>query len=45
VIGELHRRHRAKEFLQFLRTIEANLPQGLDLHLIMENYGTHKTHR
>jgi transposase len=43
VIGELHRRHRAKEFLQFLRTIEANVPQGLDVHLIMDNYGTHKT--
>jgi transposase len=43
VIGELHRRHRAKEFLQFLRTIEANVPPELDVHLVLDNYGTHKT--
>jgi transposase len=43
VIGELHRRHRGQEFLQFLRTIEANVPAALDVHLIMDNYGTHKT--
>jgi len=43
VIGELHRRHRSKEFLAFLRTIEANAPPPLDVHLIMDNYGTHKT--
>lgn len=43
VIGELHRRHRAKEFLQFLRTIDANVPDGPEIHLIMDNYGTHKT--
>jgi len=43
VIGDLHRRHRSSEFLQFLRTIEANVPQGLDIHLVMDNYGTHKT--
>ncbi len=43
VIGELHRRHRGSEFLRFLRTIEANVPPGLDIHLIMDNYGTHKT--
>jgi transposase len=43
VIGELHRRHRAKEFLQFLRTIDSNVPATLDVHLIMDNYGTHKT--
>jgi transposase len=42
VMGELHRRHRAKEFLQFLRTIDANVPE-LDLHLVLDNYGTHKT--
>lgn len=44
VIGKLHRRHRAKEFLQFLRTIDANVPDELDLRLILDNYGTHKTH-
>jgi transposase len=43
VIGEVHRRHRASEFLQFLRTIEANVPPELDVHLVMDNYGTHKT--
>ncbi len=43
VIGETHRRHRSSEFLQFLRTIEANVPQKLDIHLVMDNYGTHKT--
>lgn len=43
VIGELHRRHRAKEFLAFLRTIDANVPVALDVHLILDNYGTHKT--
>jgi len=43
VIGQLHRRHRSSEFLKFLRTIEANVPAGLDVHLVMDNYGTHKT--
>lgn len=43
VIGELHRRHRSKEFLGFLRTIEASVPAELDVHLILDNYGTHKT--
>ena len=43
VIGETHRRHRSSEFLQFLRTIEANVPTMLDIHLVMDNYGTHKT--
>jgi transposase len=43
VIGEMHRRHRSSEFLQFLRTIDANTPQPLDVHLVMDNYGTHKT--
>ncbi|EDT41983.1 putative transposase [Burkholderia ambifaria MEX-5] len=43
VIGELHRRHRSSEFLQFLRTIDANVPADLDVHLVMDNYGTHKT--
>ncbi len=43
VIGELHRRHRSSEFLQFLRTIDASVPATLDVHLVMDNYGTHKT--
>ena len=43
VIGEMHRRHRSSEFLQFPRTIEANVPKMLDIHLVMDNDGTHKT--
>jgi transposase len=43
VIGEVHRRHRAKEFLAFLRTIDEATPAKLDVHLVMDNYGTHKT--
>ena len=43
VNGQLHRRHRSTEFLMFLRTIEANVPPQLDVHLVMDNYGTHKT--
>ena len=43
VIGELHRRHRSQEFLQFLRTIDETVPKKLEVHLVMDNYGTHKT--
>jgi len=43
VIGEFHRRHRAIEFRNFLETIDASVPSALDLHLILDNYGTHKT--
>jgi transposase len=43
VIAATHRRHRHQEFLKFLKTIDANTPPELDLHLIMDNYGTHKT--
>ncbi len=43
VIGACHRQHRHQEFLRFLKTIEAAVPEGLDVHLIMDNYGTHKT--
>jgi len=43
VIGELHRRHRGSEFLRFLRTIDQSVPPELDIHLVMDNYGTHKT--
>ena len=43
VIGSIHRRHRAQEFLRFLRTIDANVPADLDVHLILDNYATHKT--
>ena len=43
VLGDLHRRHRSVEFRQFLDSIEAAVPDGLDVHLILDNYGTHKT--
>lgn len=43
IIGECHRRHRAVEFRKFLDTIAAAVPTGLDVHLILDNYGTHKT--
>ncbi|CAH2407651.1 hypothetical protein MES5069_620007 [Mesorhizobium escarrei] len=43
VIGECLPRHRAKEFLRFLRIIERNTSKHFDLHLIMDNYATHKT--
>jgi transposase len=43
VISELHRRHRATEFKKFLTTIDKTVPEGLDIHLICDNYGTHKT--
>ena len=43
VISQVHRRHRHQEFLKFLRTIDRNVPAELDVHLICDNYGTHKT--
>ena len=43
VIGDCKPRHRAKEFLAFLRKIDRTVQKHLDLHLIMDNYGTHKT--
>ena len=43
VIGELHRRHRAVEFLRFLRKIDKAVPSGLDVHLVCDNLATHKT--
>ena len=43
VIGEFHRRHRSLEFRKFLDTIDDAVPSDLDVHLILDNYGTHKT--
>ncbi len=43
VIGQLHQRQRSREFRKFLDTIEAHVPASLDVHLILDNYGTHKT--
>jgi transposase len=41
-ISTCYRRHRHQEFLRFLNEVEENLPAGLDVHLVMDNYGTHK---
>jgi hypothetical protein len=43
VIGECMPRHRHCEFLRFLKTIDERTPPNLDLHLIVDNYATHKT--
>ena len=43
VIGQFHRRHRSIEFRTFLDTIDAAVPADLEVHLIVDNYGTHKT--
>ncbi len=43
VIGSLHSRHRATEFIGFLRKIDAEVPDELDVHLVMDNASTHKT--
>jgi transposase len=43
VIGSLRRRHRASEFRKFLERIDAEVPDGLEIHLVLDNYATHKT--
>ncbi len=43
VIGETHRRHRTTEFRSFLDRIDREVPADLDVHLVLDNYGTHKT--
>jgi transposase len=43
VISSVHRRHRHQEFLKFLKKIDAQVPAGVEVHLICDNYGTHKT--
>ena len=42
VIGECHSRHRHQEWLKFLRRLDREFPQDVQLHLVMDNYGTHK---
>jgi transposase len=42
VIGSCFARHRHEEFLKFLRQVDRNVPQNLQLHLIVDNYSTHK---
>ena len=43
VIGKCFGRHRGSEFLKFLRVIENDVPADLDVHLVLDNYATHKT--
>jgi transposase len=43
LITQFHQRHRATEFRQFLDAVDSAVPRHLDVHLIMDNYGTHKT--
>jgi len=41
VVTQFHKRHRHQEFLVFLRTIDANIPQGVEVHMVLDNYDTH----
>ena len=43
VITQFHQRHRSAQFREFLDLIEAQVPRQLDVHIIMDNYSTHKT--
>jgi transposase len=43
IIGECQPRHRAKEFIRFLKRIDRCVQKHLDVHLVLDNYGTHKT--
>ena len=42
-VGKCMARHRATEFRKFLDEVERNVPADLDIHVIMDNYGTHET--
>jgi transposase len=42
VIGKCYERHRHQEFIKFLKCLDREFPRGKDLHLIVDNYGTHK---
>ncbi len=42
VIGRCYRRHRSTEFLKFLRIIDRSVPKDLEIHLVLDNYSTHK---
>lgn len=43
VIGKCYKRHRSKEFLNFLKEVDRNVPGDCDIHIVMDNYATHKT--
>ena len=42
VIGQTYRRHRHQELLRFLRKVEKEVPKGREIHIILDNYSTHK---
>ena len=42
VIAECHRRHRHQEFLRFLQNLDRQTPRHLEIHMVLDNYGTHK---
>jgi transposase len=43
IFGRCHRQHRQQEFLHFLKEIDGHVPAALDIHLVLDNYATHKT--
>ena len=43
ILGKCYRRHRSVEFLDFLKRIDAAVPADMEVHLVLDNYGTHKT--
>ena len=43
IIGKCYKRHRAVEFLKFVKEIDAHVAEGLDVQIVMDNYATHKT--
>lgn len=43
VLGKCYQRHRQDEFIDFLKTVEKNAPQDKEIHIILDNYSTHKT--
>jgi hypothetical protein len=43
VFAECHQRHSRREFLSFLRLVETQTPKNLDIHMVLDNYATHKT--
>lgn len=45
VIGKCYKRRRSAEFLDLLKQTGTTMPQGSDVHLVMDNYATHKTPR
>ena len=42
-IGQCYRRHRHQEFLKFLEVVDSRIPSEGEMHLVLDNYGTHKT--